>query len=477
MPRSRHARGFGRSAAILLCASALPACVHQVERGPTDSITLPAQWTTPTDAAETSGDPRWWMRFQQAGLNALVADSLVRNRQLQAALARLDQSTAILRQQTAALYPSLELSGRASRGKNVIFIGDQRVQTINNQYSLSASAAYEVDLWGRVRHGRTAARLDAQAAALDARAAAHSIAAQVTETWLSLIETEARLTLTQSQAELNTRYLELTRLRFEYGSGSIVGIRQQEQQVAGVQSQAPLLTAQAGVLRNQLAVLAGHPPGKLQITIPGSLPQLPPPPAAGLPADLLLHRPDVMAAYRRVLSADHRVGIAVADRLPGLRLTADGGYQSQSTESLFDDLVWSVAAGIFGAIFDAGRRAAEVRRSDAVLREALAQYEQSLLEAMAEVENALLQERAQRRHVDALERRVAASRSLLEASRDRYQNGLSDYLPVLTALTALQADEQSYLTAKRQLLSYRVQLHRALGGDWSVVDTGNGESR
>ena len=118
-----------------------------------------------------------------------------------------------------------------------------------------------------------------------------------------------------------------------------------------------------------------------------------------------------------------------------------------------------------------------MRRSDAVLREALAQYEQSLLEAMAEVENALLQERAQRRHVDALERRVAASRSLLEASRDRYQNGLSDYLPVLTALTALQADEQSYLTAKRQLLSYRVQLHRALGGDWSVVDTGNGESR
>ena len=164
------------------------------------------------------------------------------------------------------------------------------------------------------------------------------------------------------------------------------------------------------------------------------------------------------------------------DSLPSLRLTADTGYQSQSTETLFDDLIWSVAAGIVGPVFDAGRRAAEVRRTDAVLREALAQYEQALLDAMAEVENALLQEQEQRRHVEALEKRVAASRSLLEATRDRYQNGLSDYLPVLTALTTLQADEQSYLTAKRQLLSYRVQLHRALGGDWSVVDTGNGES-
>jgi len=476
MPISRRVGEVSRAAAVLLCMTTLSACVHSVERSPTDGMPLPADWMTASPTAEATGDPRWWMRFQQPGLNALVTDALTRNRQLQAARARLDQAEALLRQQTSGLYPSLELNGRASRGKNVIFIGDQRVQTISNQYSLSASAAYEVDLWGRVRHGRTASRLDAQAAALDATAAAHSIAAQVTETWLSLIETEARLALTRSQAELNTRYLELTRLRFEYGSGSIVGIRQQEQQVAGVESQAPLLTAQAGVLRNQLAVLAGHPPGKMRIAVPGSLPQLPPPPTAGLPADLLLHRPDVMAAYRRVLAADHRVGVAVADRLPSLRLTADTGYQSQSTETLFDDLIWSVAAGIVGPVFDAGRRAAEVRRTDAVLREALAQYEQALLDAMAEVENALLQEQEQRRHVEALEKRVAASRSLLEATRDRYQNGLSDYLPVLTALTTLQADEQSYLTAKRQLLSYRVQLHRALGGDWSVVDTGNGES-
>ena len=178
-----------------------------------------------------------------------------------------------------------------------------------------------------------------------------------------------------------------------------------------------------------------------------------------------------MAAWRRVLAADHRVGVAVADRLPSLRLTADAGYQSQSSDRVFDDLIWSVAAGLVGPVFDAGRRAAAVRRADAVLREALAQFEQSLLDAMVEVENALLQEQEQRRHVDTLSQRLAASQSLLDATRERYANGLSDYLPVLTALTTLQADEQSFLTAKRQLLSFRVQLHRALGGDWSIVAT------
>ncbi|PWN57693.1 efflux transporter outer membrane subunit [Abyssibacter profundi] len=461
-----------RAGALLLSATLLSACVHSVDRAPDDGLTLPAAWNTRApDAITPSGDPRWWTRFQQPGLNALVTDALTQNRQLRAALARIEQTEAVLRQQTALFYPTLELSGGASRGNNVVFIGDQRIQTINNQYSLSASAAYELDLWGRVRHGRQAARLDAEAAALDATAAAHSIAAQVTEAWLSLIETEARLRLTRSQADLNARFLELTRLRFEYGAGSIVGIRQQEQQVAGVRSQAPLLKAQAGVLRNQLAALAGQPPGLLRIQTPSSLPQLPPVPAAGLPADLLLHRPDVMAAWRRVLAADHRVGVAVADRLPSLRLTADAGYQSQSSDRVFDDLIWSVAAGLVGPVFDAGRRAAAVRRADAVLREALAQFEQSLLDAMVEVENALLQEQEQRRHVDALSQRLVASQSLLDATRERYANGLSDYLPVLTALTTLQADEQSFLTAKRQLLSFRVQLHRALGGDWSIVAT------
>ena len=177
-----------RAGALLLSATLLSACVHSVDRAPDDGLTLPAAWNTQApDAITPSGDPRWWTRFQQPGLNALVTDALTQNRQLRAALARIEQTEAVLRQQTALFYPTLELSGGASRGNNVVFIGDQRIQTINNQYSLSASAAYELDLWGRVRHGRQAARLDAEAAALDATAAAHSIAAPVTAAWLSQI--------------------------------------------------------------------------------------------------------------------------------------------------------------------------------------------------------------------------------------------------------------------------------------------------
>lgn len=464
MPRAR-------AALITYCVATLTAgCVHSVDRAPQPAVELPPAWAASApDTPPPDTNPRWWQSFQNAGLNALIRQALDGNQNLAAALARLDAARAVLTQRGAALFPELQLEANASRGNSVIFIGDQRVQTINNRYQLSAGASYEVDLWGRVRNDKAAAQADALARALDAQAAAHSIAAETTETWLTLIETRARLELIRGQVDTAEKFLELTRLRFQTGAGSIVAIRQQEQQLAGLRAQAPTLRAQITVLRNQLAVLIGRAPGVALPGLPQRLPQLPPPPASGVPADVLLTRPDVAAARARLVAADHRVGAAVANRLPSLRLSADAGYQAQSTEMLLDDLVWSIAAGIVGPIFDAGRRAAEVTRTEAVLREALANFTQTTITALAEVENALAQEAAQRERVAALETRVTASRETLDAARRRYANGLSDYLPVLNALTSLQGDEQTYLTAQRQLLSFRVQLHRALGGDWAVV--------
>ena len=125
-----------------------------------------------------------------------------------------------------------------------------------------------------------------------------------------------------------------------------------------------------------------------------------------------------------------------------------------------------MAAGLGAPVFEAGRLANAQAQRQAVLRERLAQFNEAALQAVAEVRNALAQEQFQREHLAAQRAREAASRAVLDAARERYSNGLSDFLPVLTALVTLQADQQAVLTAQRQLLAYRVQLHRAIGGHW-----------
>lgn len=451
----------------LVLSLAMSACAHRVEPEPAPMVAPQAD----AAALDVALQRPWWPQFDAPQLTTLIERALENNLDLQAALARVEQSRAVLQQAGAGLWPALELRGNVSRAKSVFFIGQQRVQNINNRYSLSAAASYELDLWGRVRAGKAASVEDLRASALDAQAAAQSVAAQVAETWLSLIETRQRIGLVKQQAELNRRFLELTRLRFEQGAGSVLAIRQQEQQQAAVQAQLPLLQSQQAVLRNQLALLLALPNTNALDDWPEALPQLAPLPADSVPADLLLQRPDVRAAQRRVVAADHRVGAALAARLPGIRLSGSAGYDSQQSADLFDELIWSLGAGLVAPIFDAGRLAATQRQRQAQVDEALARFSQAALLAATEVRNALAQEQFQREHVAAQQARLRASEAVLDAARERYSNGLSEFLPVLTALVALQGDQQAVISAERQLLAYRVQLHRALGGRWADVVT------
>jgi outer membrane protein TolC len=198
------------------------------------------------------------------------------------------------------------------------------------------------------------------------------------------------------------------------------------------------------------------------------LPELPPIPSTGLPANLLLRRPDLRAASLRVAAADHRVASAVADRLPALRLTASSGWQSFTpAEKLFDSTLWTIAGNVAAPLIDGGRRRAEVDRTKAVVDELLHEYSEAFLGAVQEVEDALVSEREQRKHLAALGDQVRFSGRALGEAQLRYVTGLSDYLPVLAALQTLQEAERLQLTARRDLVGFRIQLYRALGGTWT----------
>ncbi|MBW2459254.1 MAG: TolC family protein, partial [Deltaproteobacteria bacterium] len=199
-----------------------------------------------------------------------------------------------------------------------------------------------------------------------------------------------------------------------------------------------------------------------------TLPDPPPLPKRGVPASLLERRPDLRSAKARVVAADYRIAQAIAARLPSFTLSGSLGFNSMNLEKLFESFVWSIMGSVTGVVWDGGRMGAEIDRTEAVLDERLAAYGQALLTALVEVEGSLVTERLQGDRIRILEQQVGTARQTLASARRRFAAGIGgSYIAVLTALRSLQAAEQNLLTSKRQLLSQRVQLYRALGSRWA----------
>jgi outer membrane protein TolC len=237
--------------------------------------------------------------------------------------------------------------------------------------------------------------------------------------------------------------------------------------VENVQAEIPLVEQDEQLLQHELAALLGKPP-RTDLEITGSkLPAPPPLPPTGFPADLVASRPDVRAAGTRLRASDWQIAEARANRLPALRLTARGNVGEGDLDVLFDRWLLSLAANLTAPVLDGGRRAAEVDRTRAIADENLATYRDTVLTAVKEVEDALISEAKQREHIEGLEQVMTTARKALEEAGVRYQNGLNDYLPVLTQLLTVQGLERDLIRRKTALLNARVGLYRALGGTWT----------
>jgi outer membrane protein TolC len=243
-------------------------------------------------------------------------------------------------------------------------------------------------------------------------------------------------------------------------------VYQQKQVVENVKAEIPLVEEEEQLALHQLAVLLGKPPRtKLDISR-SELPQLPPLPPTGIPADVLSARPDVRAAGLRIKASDWQVAAARANRLPALSLTARGVFGDGNFDVLFDSWLLTLAGNLTAPILDGGRRAAEVDRTRAVVDQDLAIYRDTVLQAVKEVEDALVSEAKQREHLEGLQKVIEAARRALEQAGLRYQRGLNDYLPVLTQLLTVQGLERDIIRREASLINARIGLYRALGGTW-----------
>jgi NodT family efflux transporter outer membrane factor (OMF) lipoprotein len=455
--------------ASVVAASCSP---HKVTRNPAPPVVVPAAWSGQGGAADAPD--QWWKAFADPELDALIDRALAENLQLAAVWAALDQVGAVVTMARSPKLPEVSASLSGGRQRSRIELPDPvGVQYFSsNVLSASLAAGYEVDLWRRHDAGYDAAKLDALALRDDLESVAMTLVAQISEAWLDVRFQRARGKLLTEQLANNQKSLDLLEARFREGLGSALDVYQQRSLVAGTRAQIVTTEAQLVVLEGRLAVLLSTTVGEVRGQVeaaPESLPEPPPVPAVGVPASLLDRRPDVRAARRRVEAADERVAAAVADRLPSLRISGSVDARGSELADLIKSPLYSIFASVTAPLFDYGRRKAEVRRRRAVVEQELAGYGDVMLTAMVEVEVALAQEKHQQALIAELVEQAELAASTVGAARDAYREGQIDYLPVLSAVQGEQQVALAILQARRQLLSLRVTLYRALGGTWTAA--------
>jgi NodT family efflux transporter outer membrane factor (OMF) lipoprotein len=403
---------------------------------------------------------RWWYDFSDPSLDLLIEQALGDNFTLRAALARLRQSEAVAQREGAARLPSLELKGSVSHQDSNESEGETHRQ-------FGFNAAYEVDLWGRVKAFSDASVLDAKASQADLQIAALSLSVTLANTWYQIVEQRSQLKLIATQLELNRQLLKLVEARFRIGQVKASDVFRQRQLLAQTEGEEVLAETQLGILEHQLAILVGRAPGAVTLPTNSDLPQLAPLPATGLPSELLRRRPDLQASLLRLQAADARAAAAVAARYPRLDLSAALTTPGASG-GVFDNWLGNILAQLSLPLFDGGKRRAEVTRTQAVVEESLNDYAQVLLEALAEVESALIAESGQRKYLATIDAQLRYLDAVATQERQRYFQGDADYLSVLDALRSRQALERQQLKARRELISDRITLVSSLAGGWSM---------
>lgn len=405
--------------------------------------------------------------FADPSLDALVARALTGNADLQAAAARVDQAFALAGAVRADFWPQVSLGGRA-----------ERQRTLNNGHhagdyaSLPGVATWELDLWGRVRHGSAAARADAAASAAAHDAARVSLAAEVAQTYYTLRATQLETAIVDRGVATRRAAHRIIADRAEIGTSSPLDLARAETELATAEAELAAIAQREASLQHALAVLVGEPPTSTDSHSPVAATDLPTPPAvpADLPADLLQRRPDIAGAEQSLAAASARIGVARAAFFPSISLTGSAGWESDDFTSFFsgDNRVWSFGPRLYLPLFQGGRNRANLTRAEAAFAEQSAHYRAAVLTAFQDVSDALSANRFLTQQSSATSRAATSARRAADLSRIRYDAGAVSYLEVVDAERSALAAERAAVRLQGQRLVATAALIRALGGGWTA---------
>ncbi len=437
------------------------------------SDTLPAQYDateTLTSATSAPITRRWWKLYQDPLLDDFVDRTLRDNPDVHLALARIEESAALLGVASAALKPEIDLSASGSRTQvstRTATPPPANYPLLRQDLSGSLSTSFEIDFWGKLRRTNEAARAQALGSNYGKSVVELTLLSSVTQAYFALRSFDAQLAVALDTLASRSATRDIMSSRFKAGKASELELNQTQADYSNALSQITDMRQQRAIVEHQLAVLTAQP--DLRIA-PGDLRQLPLPPLppAGLPATLLDARPDIQLVEQQLIAANARIGVAKAALFPSITLTANLGRESQELTSLFSagSGIWGLNMGMNLPLLDAGKRSALLDQANAQQKQALSGYQQAILNAFREVRDALATNTQRAEAEQALAVQKEATERNLKLSRIRYASGYSAYLEVLDTQRLANDATLAYIRNRQMQLAASVDLFKALGGGW-----------
>ncbi|WP_034298800.1 efflux transporter outer membrane subunit [Herbaspirillum sp. RV1423] len=437
------------------------------------TYTRPALPVSATYAENDAGEPYeaatagWRGYFQDAGLQSLIALALRNNRDMQVAVARVDEARAAYGIERAAEFPSIGAQAEVDRSRVPADLNLTGKPLVGSQYQVGLGmASWELDFWGRVRSLKDAALENYLATDAARRAVGIDLVAQVAISYLTLSELNERLFLAGQTLASRVESYRIFSRRVDVGSTSRLDLSQVEVLLTQAQALVAQLEQDRATQVHRLTLLAGStlPTAILQQRL--SAVDMPAGPRAGLPSDLLTNRPDIVAAEHRLKAAHANIGAARAAFFPRIALTGSIGTASAELDGLFGSgsRAWAFSPSLSLPLFDGGLRRNNLSLSEARRDIAVSTYEKTVQSAFRDVSDALSAHRWLTRQVEIAQATLAAQSERARLSVLRYNNGAAAFLEVLDAQRDLLTAQQQLVQLQRAVATSSVSLYAAIGG-------------
>ena len=402
----------------------------------------------------------------------MITEALANNFDLQVAVSRIEQARALVGVARADYYPQVGYQGFAGREKAFVPLEGSTGNVSFNTFGALVNAAWELDVWGRIRYATDAARASLYAQEDVRRGVMLTLVSSVAASYFSLIEFDRELAIAKESKDAYRQTLDLFTSRFNAGRDSKLGVVRAQAAYDSSDASIANLNRAIAQQENALSVLLGAYPKAInrgtalteQVT-----PQTP----VGLTTDVLKRRPDIQQAEQAMIGANAEVGVAVANFYPTIGLGALFGGQSQKVDDMFKSSfnIWSLGGSVAGPIFQGGRLKSAYQAQRAFWDQTIAQYKQTIIVAFRETSDALIARQTLVDQRTAIEGQVVALKEAVDLATQRYTAGRASYFEVLEAQQQLFPSESALAQTQRDQLLAVVNLYKALGGGWDLKDS------
>jgi multidrug efflux system outer membrane protein len=409
----------------------------------------------------------WWKLYQDPALNELMDKALIKNTDIAAAIARVEESDAYLKEVGAALLPEINLNSIAARTRVTTNSTPKLTTGLRKDYLVRLGTSFELDFWGKLRRAKESARAEYLASRFSKDTVELSLESLLASNYLLLRSIDSQILALKANVKYREENLTLTKKRLESGLVSALDLHQAEAAFNNLSAQLSDLMRQREIVFNQLTMLSGD----MNLVIPEmTLDALitPPTPPSGLPSSLLESRPDVREAEQMMIAANANIGIAKAALFPTISLTANLGAESAALNNLnkSGSSIWGGGLGLSLPIFDAGRIRSKIDQVTAKQKEALSYYESAIQNAFKEVNNALVSLKEYTEQENDLKLTQDAAKKAMDIASNRYKAGYSSYLDYLDAQRVYNDASIAYIQKRQLRLIASVELFKSLGGGW-----------